>query len=149
MTSQLRCKVSRPAQTSSIWSRPTRGPMRTPSTLGSPMLILLRRCDKACATASLYPAGQSRPNSGALLPRFDCHFTRNFFDIKIDSSLPASTLYQEWSNSVNQPILKGIELATMLGCVFSLRPVAAEPVKVTTSCSCRCSNISPTPPQIS
>jgi len=54
---------------------------------------------------------------------------------------------EEFSESVSA--VKRTELAVTIGCWRSLSAVAAEPVKDTTSWQVRCSNRSPTPPQIS
>ncbi|SLR75940.1 Uncharacterised protein [Klebsiella pneumoniae] len=62
------------------------------------------------------------------------------------SGVTSSPNTQQLSESAS--MVKGIDLATRLGCVRSCWPVAAEPVKVTTSWLSRWSSRSPAPPQI-
>ena len=50
--------------------------------------------------------------------------------------------------SESASMLNRIDSFTMDGCALSFRPVAADPVNVTTSWQLRCSNRSPTPPTI-
>ena len=113
-----------------------KAPILTPSASGLPMVTRLKAFAKALCTSSA-------KDSGTIMRRMAVHFCPHFTVIsfltsltkRLNSSVPglaSSPSTDALSESAS--IVKGTACSTMLGCCLSFLPVAAEPVKVTTSC---------------
>ena len=124
------------------------GPMRTPSAVGAPMVVAARRLDTALITSSSRPAG-------TIERRIAVHFCPAFVVIsrvtslmnRSNSSVPGTASgprIEQFSESAS--MLKRTEFFRTAAPLLSFCPVAAEPVKATTSCSSRWSSISPALP---
>ena len=138
-------------RTSSRWLQLTSAPMRLPSSRGSPTVVLASRSRIAASTAS-------RCSAGAMARRMAVHFCPALTVISLTTSLtnrsnsgvpgaasgPSSEALRLSCSAMKRTLSRSTPGGSGASCA-----VAAEPVKLTTSCPVRWSNRSPTPPTIS
>ena len=121
--------------TSSRCARLASGPMRTASSRGSPTAVSPSRAPRAAITASAW-------RRGTITRRIAVHFwphlvtisratsrtNRSNSGVSGCASLPSTAQLR-----LSASIVKRVACSITVGCARSLRPVAAEPVNVTTS----------------
>ena len=125
--------------------------MRTFGRRGSPTTISPSALRSASSTSVTRPAGTSAFLMAVhFWPAFTVISRTTSRTNSSSSGVPAPASgpsTEELSESVSE--VKRTELALTTGCWRSFSAVAAEPVNDTTSWQVRCSNRSPTPPQMS